>query len=175
MAKIIVGFSNRQALSKISAVLERNGFTVLRQCLTGNEIMRAFSMCQDGILVCGARFPDRTANQIAEDLDSRALMLIADRPDKLEMCDLPEEDKLAMPFSASELVNAVQSLVKLHDARMPRRNEPERAEVDQAKVILMREKGFSEGEAHRYLQKKSMSMNMRLIDYARMINRGGSV
>ena len=89
MAKIIVGFSNRQALSKISAVLERNGFTVLRQCLTGNEIMRAFSMCQDGILVCGARFPDRTANQIAEDLDSRALMLIADRPDKLEMCDLP--------------------------------------------------------------------------------------
>lgn len=175
MAKIIVGFSNRQALAKISAALERNGFTVLRQCLTGNEVMRAFSMCQDGILVCGARFPDRMADQIAEDLGENALMLIADRPEKLEMCDNPDASRLPMPFSTAELVNAVQALVELHDARMPRRSESERAEVERAKAELMRRMNLSEGEAHRYMQRKSMSMNMRMVDYARMICTGDSV
>lgn len=170
MAKIIMGFSNRQALEKLSVPLERSGFNVLRKCLTGNEIMRAFSMCPDGILICGARFQDRTADQIAADLDERAMMLLIDRPERLAMCENPNAERLAMPFSATELVQTVERMVAQHDARMPRRTEEERAEVERAKEILMRERGFTEPEAHRFLQKKSMSMNVRLIEYARLIN-----
>ncbi len=176
MARIIVGFSNRQAVAKISTVLERNGFNVFRQCVTGNEVMRAFSQCHDGILVCGARFPDRTADQIAMDLSEMAMVLIVDRPEHLELCENTDAARLIMPFTANELINAVESLVREHDMRMPRRDEAQRAEIEKAKAILMRESHLSEGEAHRLLQRKSMSMNLRMIDYARMIiANGGSL
>ena len=176
MAKIIVGFSNRTAVAKISAALERNGFDVFRQCVTGNEVMRAFSQCQDGILVCGTRFPDRTADQIAMDLDTRAMMLIVDRPEHLGFCENVNAARLIMPFTANELINAVEALVREHDARMPRRNEAERAEVERAKNILMLESHLTESEAHRFLQRKSMTLNLRMIDYARMIiANGGSL
>ena len=142
MAKVIVGFSNRQALSKISAALERSGFFVLRRCLTGNEVMRAFSLCQDGVLVCGARFPDRTADQLAEDLGPRAVILAADRPERLEMCEHPAIAKLAMPFSLSELVNAVEERVAAHDARIPAHRMATLADND-AHVSLARTGGFA--------------------------------
>ena len=170
MAKIIVGFSNREALLKLSSALERSGFNVFRQCLTGNEVMRAFSLCPDAILICGARFQDRTADQIAGDLDERAMMLLVGRPEQLALCENPNAARLFMPFSAAELIQSAERLVREHDARMPHRNETERAEVEQAKEILMRTRGFSEPEAHRYLQRQSMSMNLRLIDFARQIN-----
>lgn len=169
MAKIIVGFSNRQALSKISAALERSGFSVFRQCLTGNEVMRAFSLCQDGVLVCGARFPDRTADQIAEDLDSRAVILVADRPERLEMCEHTEIAKLAMPFSLSELTRAVEERVAEHDARMPRRSEADRETVERAKERLMLEHGLTEAEAHRHMQRLSMQRGIKMAECARRI------
>ena len=175
MAKVIVGFSNREALQKFTRVLERSGFDVFRSCLTGNEVMRAFSLCQDGILVCGTRFPDRTADQIAGDLNERAMVLLVDRPEHLALCDNVNAARLPMPFTAGELVNAVVRLVEEHDARMPRRSESERAEVNRAKEILMQENGFTEPEAHRYLQRKSMSMNMRMLDFARIINEKGRI
>ena len=169
MAKVIVGFSNRQALSKISAALERSGFFVLRRCLTGNEVMRAFSLCQDGVLVCGARFPDRTADQLAEDMGPRAVILAADRPERLEMCEHPAIAKLAMPFSLSELVNAVEERVAAHDARMPRRNEADREIVERAKQKLMREHSLTEAEAHRKMQKQSMQHGIKMADCARIL------
>ena len=169
MAKIITAFRDRQTARQIATALEASGLSVFRVCATGNEVMRAFSLCQDGILVCGARFPDRTADQLAEDLGPRAVILAADRPERLEMCEHPAIAKLAMPFSLSELVNAVEERVAAHDARMPRRNEADREIVERAKQKLMREHGLTETEAHRKMQKQSMQYGIKMADCARIL------
>ena len=118
MARIVVAFAAREARRAAAALLEGAGFPVLRICASGNEVMRAFTLCQDGILVCGARFADATAEQVLADLAGRALALVADRPERLALCGLPEEYKLALPAPRSEWLARVEALVRLHEARL---------------------------------------------------------
>ena len=51
MAKIIVAFPDRELNRKIAEALETSGYEVFRTCMTGNEVMRAFNQCQDGIQI----------------------------------------------------------------------------------------------------------------------------
>ena len=74
-----------------------------------------------------------------------------------------------MPFSLSELVNAVEERVAAHDARMPRRNEADREIVERAKQKLMREHSLTEAEAHRKMQKQSMQHGIKMADCARIL------
>ena len=41
--------------------------------------------------------------------------------------------------------------------------------VEQAKAVLMAGRGFTEEEAHRYLQKRSMDSGTRLLETARRV------
>ena len=75
MAKIIVAFSEEAQVEKIAGALEESGIAVYRRCRTGNEALRALSICQDGVVVSGTKFADRTADELAEDMGDRALML----------------------------------------------------------------------------------------------------
>ena len=74
MAKIITAFGDRQIARQIAGALEASGLSVFRVCVTGNEVMRAFNQCNDGILVCGTSFADRTVDSLCEDLGERALV-----------------------------------------------------------------------------------------------------
>ena len=87
MAKIIVAFADPRKCEQIASVLDGCGLQVFRKCATGNEVMRAFDACHDGILVCGTRFPDRTADELAYDLGEQVLMLVLGKPDQLERCE----------------------------------------------------------------------------------------
>lgn len=103
-----------EARRAAAALLEGAGFPVLRTCASGNEVMRAFTLCQDGILVCGARFADATAEQVLADLAGRALALVADPARNAWPCAVcPEEYKLALPAPRSEWLARVEALVRL--------------------------------------------------------------
>ena len=172
MARIVVAFAAREARRAAAALLEGAGFPVLRTCASGNEVMRAFTLCQDGILVCGARFADATADQVLADLAGRALALVADRPERLALCGLPEEYKLALPAPRSEWLARVEALVRLHEARLPRRGESERALIEAAKARLMEERGLAEPQAHRALQRASMRLGVKMAECARWVLDG---
>ena len=167
MAKIIVAFSDRQLARQISQGLEAAGAEVFRVCATGGEVMRAFALCQDGVLVCGTRFPDGTADALAWDLGKRALVLAVGKAEQIELCEHPDLFTLKTPFSLRELTASVNMLVQLHYKRLPHRAGAEKGLVDQAKEKLMREKGMTEAEAHQYLQKESMRRGVKMTDSAR--------
>ena len=126
MAKIIVAFADARKCEQIASVLDGSGLQVFRKCATGNEVMRAFDACHDGILVCGTRFPDRTVDELAYDLGDQVLMLVLGKPDQLERCEHFALFRLAVPFTRGELSSAVNMLVQLHYMRMPRRSPEEK-------------------------------------------------
>lgn len=162
MAKIIVAFSQKAVTRQAASVLETAGFPVFRTCATGNEVMRAFNLCQDGILVCGTHFADRTVNDLAYDMGERALILAVGHADRLEVCDHPDIFTLCAPFSKGELTSAVSMLVQLHYKRMPHRPEEEKEIIERAKRKLMEERGLTEAEAHRLLQQESMRRGVKM-------------
>ena len=169
MAKMMVALPDRQAARQLAQGLEAAGIPVFRTCVTGNDVMQAFNLCEDGVLVCGTRFPDRTADQLAYDLGARALILVVGKPEQLENCEHPALYKLQAPFSMRELAASVQMLLQMHGKLLPHRTGGDKECVEQAKAALMRQHGLSEPEAHRLLQKESMRSGETMLRCAQRI------
>ena len=87
----------------------------------------------------------------------------------LESCETPEIFRLPLPLSSQALIGAVQMLSQLHQMRLPKRAGTEKATVDQAKQLLMKQHGITEPEAHRALQQYAMNHGVKMADYAAQI------
>ena len=172
MAKIIIGFADLRVGSKLASELKAAGHQVLRVCTSANEILRAFADCDDGILVCGCRFEDRTVQELADDLGEQALMLLVGKPERLALCELKTAFRLPLPVTRAELVSSVNILVQLHQMRLPKRSADETGLVSDAKIKLMRQRGMSEPQAHRLIQKSSMRLGIRMAECAQMVLDG---
>ena len=175
MAKIIVAFADPKKCEQIASVLDGCGLQVFRKCATGNEVMRAFDACHDGILVCGTRFPDRTVDELAYDLGDQVLMLVLGKPDQLERCEHNALFRLPVPFTRGELSSAVNMLVQLHYMRMPRRSPEEKKLIEEAKALLIEGSGYTEQQAHQALQRMSMRLGIKMTESARRILNGESL
>lgn len=162
---VVVAFSRPETAQRFAGALEAEGLSVLRVCTAGAQALRALEPCEDAVLVCGARLPDRTADELARDLDGRAAVLVAARPEWLALCEEPSLHQLALPASGTQLAAAVRAAVR------PERPAPRTADegrlIDEAKRALMA-RGMTEAEAHRFLQRESMRLGVRMAVCARM-------
>lgn len=156
---VVVAFSRPETAQRFAGALEAEGLSVLRVCTAGAQALRALEPCEDAVLVCGARLPDRTADELARDLDGRAAVLVAARPEWLALCEEPSLHQLALPASGTQLAGAVRAAVR------PERPAPRTADearlIGEAKRALMA-RGMTEAEAHRFLQRESMRLGVRM-------------
>jgi len=172
MANLVVAFPDKRINRAVCSMLESGGFRVMRSCMTGNEVMRAFTQFQDGILVCATRFPDRTADELACDLDRRAMILVCGRPDQLELCEHADIFKLKLPADRGELTASVNLLAQLFEKQKPRRSPAQDATVREAKALVMAACGVDEDAAHRALQRYSMRRGLRLTEVSKALLDG---
>lgn len=157
---VVVAFSRPETAQRFAGALEAEGLSVLRVCTAGAQALRALEPCEDAVLVCGARLPDRTADELARDLDGRAAVLVAARPEWLALCEEPSLHQLALPASGAQLAGAVRAIVRRQNRPAPRTADEGRL-IDEAKRALMA-RGMTEAEAHRFLQRESMRLGVRM-------------
>ena len=162
---VVVAFSRPETAQRFAGALEAEGLSVLRVCTAGAQALRALEPCEDAVLVCGARLPDRTADELARDLDGRAAVLVAARPELLALCEEPSLHQLALPASGAQLAAAVRAAVR--PERPASRTADEGRLIGKAKRALMA-RGMTEAEAHRFLQRESMRLGVRMAVCARM-------
>lgn len=162
---VVVAFSRPETAQRFAGALEAEGLSVLRVCTAGAQALRALEPCEDAVLVCGARLPDRTADELARDLDGRAAVLVAARPEWLALCEEPSLHQLALPASGTQLAAAVRAAVR--PERPASRTADEGRLIGEAKRALMA-RGMTEAEAHRFLQRESMRLGVRMAVCARM-------
>lgn len=159
MNHLIVAFASEAMCRRVSDALAAFSLPVRAVCRTGAEVLRAVEFMGGGAVLCGAKLPDRTADQLYEDLEGQAEMLALAKPEYWELCGNPHIFRVALPINASELASAVQALIQREEQRQPgKANAADQAFVRQAKAQLQRQLGLSEPEAHRYLQKQSMAL-----------------
>ena len=137
MVNIIIAFPSDDKFALFSSVLDEAGLSVFRQCTSGSAVKRAINQCRDGIVICSTRLPDCTADELAWDLQDRAMLLVVGRPQQLEMCEYPQLFRLAAPFSKGELTSAVNMLIQFYQMRLPKRDSQEKKLIAQAKEKLM--------------------------------------
>lgn len=177
MKRIIVAFQNGHTARKVRELVETAGAAACVLCPTGAAVRRTLLTQHISGVVCGFRLPDGTAPELALDLPRGCGLLILAPPDQLALC--PEEGvlRLAAPVSRRELLASVQILTALGEgpprepppAPPPRHSEEERAVIREAKELLMGRHGMTEETAHRFLQKQSMDLGMKLAQTAALV------
>ena len=174
MAKFVVAFRDRVTADSIASLLRESGYEVIRVCTAGDEIKRAFGMIQDGILICGPRFKDRTLDRILEDLNEHVEVLCIAKTEASSGIRSSRIFHLAPPVHRSVLAAWADMLIQLHYQKLPRREDTDRQRIEEAKRKVMEELNLTEAEAHRHLQKLSMRLGIRMPQVAEVILKDGT-
>ncbi len=176
MFSIIVGFPRPEDANNIKNVISRNGYTVSEACTTGAQIVSLANDLDEGIVVCGYRFPDMHYSELNSYLPKGFEMLLIASPEKLEFRQNNNIVCLPMPIKTHDLLNTLQMMSyqyqrrkKKEKERPKQRSEEEQALIKKAKLVLMDRNNMTEEEAHRYLQKTSMDSGTNLVEMAEMV------
>lgn len=173
MNRLIVAFENKSVQAKIVEMLDNGGLAVRCCYHSGAEVIRAINQIDSGVIVCGYKLRDMTAEYLSRDLGDAATMLVVAPNSQLELCENEEVFTLPTPVSANTLCGSVRMLLQmeLHRRRRnaPKRSEEDKAVINRAKQIIMDRDGIPEAFAHRMLQKASMDSGMRIKDLALQI------
>mgnify|MGYP000063747537 CR=1 FL=1 len=170
-----------------SGISQAGGCKSIRNILVkmDSPLIAAVPRCQtlqyaddlhNGVVVCGYRLTDMIYSQLREDLSEQFdMLLLASRRFTSEV-----DDKrircVAMPLRVHELLASVDAAIEESELRKKKarqqpkqRNVLDKQQIMLAKDLLMKQKGMTEEEAHRYLQKSSMANGVNMIETAQMV------
>lgn len=176
MTNIIVVFPKIEDAKSIRNLLARSGFRVAGVCNTGAQAVNYADSLNDGIVVCGYKFPDMMFSELHDYLPSHFEMLLVASRGKWEECRDNDIVCVEMPIKVHDLVNTVSMMCENIERRRKKRrlqpttrNNEEKELIKEAKALLMERNNMSEEEAHRYIQKNSMDSGTNMVETAQMV------
>lgn len=173
---IIVVFPKIEHAKNVRSILQKSGYTVDAVCCNGAQALRAANDLDSGIIICTCRLPDMVYSELYEYLTPRFAMLLIGSGSQIKERETEDIVALGTPLKVHELLQTVAMMAELSMRRKKQRKQhpktrsvQERRVINQAKLLLMERNHFSEEEAHRYLQKRSMENGSGLAETAQMI------
>ncbi len=183
LPEIVIAINNIELGGKIRNVLNNSGFNVLDLCLSGNEAIRKVRMLRPEILIANYELPDTTGLElskiVAGDKLCTVILLTNETQRGYAQGDTIDLDVICLnkPFNKTLLLNTLELVMK-NRAKIKRlenevndlkKNLETRKLVDKAKRVLMDKMGFSEPDAYRNIQKRSMDTGVPMKDVARIV------
>lgn len=176
MSNIVIAFPKKEVAQNIRKILSQSGYSVQAVCSTGAQALASVNNLENGILICGSRFIDMMYMEIHDYLPPEFQMLLIASPTSIQEREVENLVCLELPMKVHELLQTLEMMEgQIHRRRkrlrnIPRqRSEADRQMIEQAKALLMDRNKFSEEEAHRYIQKRSMENGTGLVEVAQMI------
>ena len=176
MSTLIVAFPKLEEAKAVRNLLIHRGFDVAVPCTSGAQAINQADTLSDGIIICGYRFSDMMYSEIYEYMPREFQMLLIASAAGIMEKNVDNLMSLSMPLKVHELLQTVEMMdYTITRRRKKLRQRPKvRSKEDQemlssAKSVLMERNGFSEEEAHRYIQKRSMDNGTGLVETAQMI------
>lgn len=177
MSSIIVANSSEDSAKKIAAVLKSSGLPVYGICTTGAQIIDLTNRhYHGGVVVCDVQLKDMLTinlpHVVANDYDFLFLV----KSFQSEISQVLESVSLTVPLNRLDLVSSVNMLLNITDRtdskikkRMQEGIPDEKAIVKKAKDLLIERNHFTEMQAHRFIQKKSMDNCKKAVETAMII------
>jgi len=176
MIDILIVFPKLSDGQGIRSLLMRNGYNVAGVYTSGAQAMSMMDEMDYGVVVCGYKFTDMVYSELYENMGSNFQMLLIASRSKLEY-GVPEGIvSVEMPLKSNDMletlgvmVQALERVRKKGRSKPRERNVAQKAIINEAKEVLMRNRGMTEEEAHRYIQKNSMNSGNSMVETARMV------
>jgi response regulator NasT len=172
----VIAFPKQEVAQNIKKILAQSGYSVQAVCTTGAQALASVNNLECGIIVCGYRFVDMMYTELYEYLPSEFQMLLIASKENMQEREVKNLVSLSMPMKVHELLQTLEMMegqIRRRRKRLrqqPRhRSDEEQQIIRQAKAVLMERNGFSEEEAHRYIQKRSMENGTGLSEVSEMI------
>ena len=176
LVNIIVVFPKKEVAVKIKNILVKNGFDVVAVCVTGAQAIHITEDMEAGIIVSGVRFVDMVYHELKDYLPDMFEMIVVANHNQWQQYGEDDAIYLPLPMKVYDLVDTVEDLLVSLDRRLKKsksrakqRSSDEQGIIDQAKQLLMNHQGYTEEEAHRYLQKRSMDSGNNMVETAYMV------
>lgn len=176
MISVIVVFPKLEEAKSIKNLLVRNGIDVMVACTTAAQVINLTDDLDCGIVVSGYKLVDMMYSELLECLPDTFDMLLVASKRYYSECSSSDIVCLSMPIKAADLVDNVRLMydkmyyqMRKRKSKPAVRSEEEKKVISHAKMMLIKQKGMTEEEAHRYLQKKSMDNGTNLVETAHMI------
>lgn len=176
MSNIVIAFPKKEVAQNIRKILSQSGYSVQAVCSTGAQALASVNNLENGILICGSRFIDMMYMEIHDYLPPEFQMLLIASPTSIQEREVENLVCLELPMKVHELLQTLEMMEgqilrrRKRFRNIPRqRSEEDRQMIEQAKALLMDRNKFSEEEAHRYIQKRSMENGTGLVEVAQMI------
>lgn len=176
MNNIVIAFPKAEVAKSIKKILAQSGYSVTSVVTTGAAALSSMSGLDMGIVICGYRFSDMMYHEIYEYMPKEFQMLLIASASGILEKDVDNLISLSLPLKVHELLQTVEMMDYTITRRRKKlrqkpkvRSKEDQEMLEQAKGVLMERNGFSEEEAHRYIQKRSMDNGTGLVETAQMI------
>ena len=138
METVVVAFEGEKNGRRLKELLESSGTAACLLCRSADQVKRLVRQQRLTTVVCGYKFPDGTAEELAGELPGFCTVLLLAPRGLLEL--VPERPgllRLSAPAGRRELLAAVEELLRLGEEAgallPPRRSREEREVVERAK------------------------------------------
>ena len=165
MQQIFIAFENEANARNIRRLLEQGGLQVRGVFRSGAQALRCVRRMGGGIVVCGYKLPDMTADFLAENLEGMARVAVVAHEDRLDACSYPRIVRIPAPFTREDLLSAASRLCAEeapHRLSRSLQETKKKETVARVKAWLMAHEGMDEAAAHRHLQLLSMAQGRSL-------------
>ena len=166
MSNIVIAFSKPEVAAGIKKILTQSGYSVQAVCTTGAQALASVNNLECGILICGCRFMDMMYMEIHDYLPPEFQMLLIASPSSIQEREVSNLVCLSMPMKVHELL---QTIEMMEGDIQRRRRRMRRQPKHRSQELLMARNSFTEEEAHKYIQKRSMDNGTGLVEVAQMI------
>lgn len=166
MKGIIIAYPIRNTALQLKSLFQEEGLYVSHICSTGASVLSLAAELQGGIVVCSSVLADMTSTAIAESLPQDFDIVAITKNGRQSFSS--NYTALPMPIDKNELISIVSTLA-MSSSSFTNREKEDAESISQAKEILMRINKMTEMQAHKFLQKESMRLGMRIADVAKKI------
>lgn len=176
MGCIIIAMPKIEDSNRLSEMIVNHGLLLdTETCQNGAEVLRVAHERDYGVVICTKSVKDMSCMELAGYLPRYYSIIVLTKDASLDTY-MNNMFKIMMPFKPSEIVQTVEMITtgfarqirKKNNAPL-KRSAAEQKLVDDAKSVLMEQKGMTEPEAFRYIQKTSMDTGRSMSESAQMI------
>ncbi len=177
MRNIIIARTSAKLISSLETLFMQIKIPVSAVCKSGSEIRAIQSNFQDAILVCGP-LKDMPAIYVSKILPNEWDMLLLVSSSQPFPYYVSNVTAINLPINKREFLQLIQEVSNTQNQTFATKttakstkSEEDKTIIEEAKRKVMSQRGMSEGDAHKYLQKYSMNIGVSMAEIARRILR----
>lgn len=173
MGYIVIAMPRREDALRLRQIIQRSGmWDEIMTCSGGTEVVQAVKEKDVSLVISTRRLKDMGYEELSTYLPYNLQMILLVKDASM----VPFSSSITpmeMPFRTEKLMLTLKRLIPETFAerkkRKPKRSAEEQKAIDEAKMLLMKQKDISEPDAFRYIQKNSMDTGKSMYETAQMI------